>query len=271
MTSEQIAYSVVVPAYRQATTIAEDLTQLTGILETLDGTYEVIVVVDGRIDDTGLRARSLNHPCIRVVEYERNSGKGYALRYGLLLAKGELVAFIDAGMDIDPHALLEAISVHRDFGSDIVIGSKRHPKSRVTYPLVRRLYSFAYQMLIKVLFNLNIKDTQVGIKLFRREVVDKVIPRLLTNGFAFDIEILAVASILGFVKIVEIPVKINHIKFLSTIRFYSVLELLWDTVAVWYRARILKYYTGDRWADDRARGRAQSHGAEDGVSIGGRC
>jgi len=267
--SDRIAYSVVVPAYRQAMTIAEDLAQLTGVLEMLDGTYEVIVVVDGRIDDTAARARALNHPCVRVVEYERNSGKGYALRHGFLLAKGELVAFIDAGMDIDPHALLEAVSVQRDSGSDIVIGSKRHPKSRVAYPFIRRLYSLGYQVLIKILFNINVRDTQVGMKLFHHKVINKVTPRLVVKKFAFDIEMLVVARLLGFVKIAEIPVTINHINFASTIRFRSVIEVLWDTMAVWYRARVLQYYTANRWGDGRAVGGGLSVSADEGVSAGG--
>jgi len=244
---DAILLSVIVPAYRQEATIAQDVRQLTTVLDSGKFPYEVILVVDGRVDATANRAQDVGHPRVHVVEYEQNAGKGYAVRHGFLLARGELVAFIDAGMDIEPKALLDALALQYSSGADIVIGSKRHPLSRVAYPPLRRIYSAGYQLLTRVFFGFDLRDTQVGMKLFRREVVDVVAPRLLVKRFAFDVEVLAVAHLLGYRRIREVPVTIIHSQFMSTIRIKNIVEMLWDTLAVWYRINVRNYYTGVRW------------------------
>jgi hypothetical protein len=101
---------------------------------------------------------------------------------------------------------------------------------------------------VKVLFGLNVRDTQVGMKFFRREVVEKILPRLLVKAFAFDIEMLSVANYLGYRKIYEAPVELK-MKFsggVSTIASSGFVRtsfnVLWDTLAVFYRLRILHYY-----------------------------
>jgi glycosyltransferase involved in cell wall biosynthesis len=244
---EPILFSVIVPAYRQEATIAQDVRQLTEVLDAGNFHYEVILVVDGRVDATAKRAQDVGHPRVRVVEFEHNVGKGNAVRHGFLLARGEVVAFIDAGMDIDPKALLDALALQYSSGADIVIGSKRHPLSRVAYPRLRRIYSAGYQLLTRVFFGFDLRDTQVGMKLFRREVVDVIAPRLLVKRFAFDVEVLAVAYLLGYRRIREVPVTINHATFMSTIRMKNIFEMLWDTLAVWYRIYVRNYYTDVRW------------------------
>ena len=99
------------------------------------------------------------------------------------------------------------------------------------------------------MFNLKIRDTQVGLKIFKRNVLEKVLPRLLVKKFAFDIEILAVANHLGFNKIYDAPVEIK-IDFNSNSSFHphklifnkNIWKMIIDTLAVFYRLRILKYY-----------------------------
>ena len=79
-------------------------------------------------------------------------------------------------------------------------------------------------------------------KLFRREVIEAVAPRLLVKRFAFDVELLAVAYLLGYRRFVEVPVTIVHDGFASSVRLQSVFEMLWDTMAVWYRAKVRGHY-----------------------------
>ena len=103
-------------------------------------------------------------------------------------------------------------------------------------------------MLVRILFGLNIKDTQVGLKFFRRAVLEKTLPRLLVKAFAFDIEMLAVANYLGFKKIYEAPVEIKmQFGGASSVTskgfFKTLLHMLRDTLAVFYRLRILRYYS----------------------------
>lgn len=240
-----VGLTVVMPAYRQARTIQEDLARVVGVLDGAGLDFEVVVVVDGYVDDTLARAKAVaaTEPRVRVLGYEANRGKGHAVRHGFASARGNLVAFLDAGMDIDPQALVRAVAAQRSARADVVVGSKRHPMSVVAYPWIRRVYSAGYQLLTRLLFGFDIQDTQVGMKLFRREVVEAVAPRLLVKRFAFDVELLAVAHLLGFRRFVEVPVTIVHDGFASSVRVRSVAEMLWDTAAVWYRAFIVRHYT----------------------------
>ena len=100
-------------------------------------------------------------------------------------------------------------------------------------------------MLTRLLFGLNVRDTQVGLKLYRRVVLEDVLPRLLVKRFAFDIEILAVAWRLGYKRIYEAPVELEF-SAASTITsrsFWTIIyRMLWDTLAVFYRLKIVHYY-----------------------------
>jgi len=237
--------TVVMPAYRQAKTIAEDLSRVIGVLASANLDFEIIVVVDGYLDETRETASAIadSEPRVRVLGYQTNRGKGYAVRHGFESARGDLVAFLDAGMDIDPKALIRAVVAQRTARADVVIGSKRHPMSVVSYPTIRRIYSGGYQLLTRLLFGFDVHDTQVGMKLFRREVIEAVAPRLLVKRFAFDVELLAVAHLLGYRRFVEVPVTIVHDGLTSSVRLHSVFEMLWDTMAVWYRAKVRRHYT----------------------------
>ncbi len=236
--------SVIVPAYRQEKTIVADLRRLRHTLQQIPYRSEIICVVDGQVDKTYARAKTLHNPNLRVFAYRHNHGKGYAVRYGMARARGNLIAFIDAGMDIDPSGLLMALAHFQWYQADIIVGSKRHPASQVSYPRLRRLYSFGYQWLIRFLFGLKIRDTQAGLKIFRRQVLEKVLPRLLVKKFAFDVEVLAVAHRLGYRRIYESPIKIHpgYFRFTSTISFKTVGEMLVDTLAIFYRLRLRHYY-----------------------------
>lgn len=239
--------SVVMPAYRQARTIAEDLARVVGTLQAAGLDFEVIVVVDGRVDETEAQARAVaaTDRRVSVLAYEDNRGKGHAVRLGFAHAVGALVGFLDAGMDIEPRALVRAVVAQRAARADVVIGSKRHPMSEVTYPLIRRVYSAGYQLLIRTLFGVDVRDTQVGMKVFRREVLEAILPRLMVKRFAFDIELLVAAHEAGYRRVVEVPVTVMHYAFASSVRWSSVMEMLWDTAAVWYRARLRRQYAAD--------------------------
>lgn len=251
--------SVIIPAYKQEKTIVEDVTR---IFETMSQTrwpFEIIVVVDGFVDKTFEKIKKLESPEIKVCGYENNKGKGYAIRYGMARALGDYIAFIDSGMDIDPNGISMLLEHMEWYDADIIVGSKRHPASKIDYPPIRRFYSWGYSKFVKILFGLKVTDTQSGIKVFKREVLEKVLPRLLVKQFAFDIEILAVSKYLGFDKIYEAPIKINWKK--SNTNFTPFLifdknirDMIRDTLAVFYRLRILKYYDDSKkrkWVYDK--------------------
>lgn len=237
--------SLVIPTFRQEKTIVGDLEHLKNATKDLPYKFEFIVVVDGFFDNTYQVLKNKKLKDVKVLGYEENHGKGYAVRYGMLEATGDLIGFIDSGMDIDPTSIAMLINHFLWYDADVIIGSKLHPVSQVKYPLFRKILSLGYRNVIRLLFGLKIRDTQVGVKLFKRSVVRDVFPRLLVKRFAFDIEILAVAYARGFKRIYEAPVRLNF-QNASTITnrnlWKIIFQMLWDTMAVYYRLKILHYY-----------------------------
>jgi hypothetical protein len=144
-------------------------------------------------------------------------------------------------MELDPANIKGFIELMQTSGCDAVIGSKRHPMSKVAYPKFRRLQSAVYQLLVRLLFNLNVRDTQTGLKLFRRQVLADAVPLLAIKKFAFDLELLVVARQLGYRKVCEAPIVLDY-QFESTVNFGSASRVLWDTAAIFYRLHILRYY-----------------------------
>lgn len=246
--------SVIVPAYKAEKFIERNLLSVKGVLDEIRYPYEIICVVDGQLDKTLERARKIESKFpreISIIGYRNNMGKGHAVRFGMARANGDIIGFIDAGVELNPNSLSMLLEHFEWYNADIIVGSKRHPASRVVYPWQRKMLSFGYQMIVRVLFGLNIRDTQVGMKFFRREALEKTLSRLLVKAFAFDIEMLSVANYLGYRRIYEAPVELK-MKFsggASTIASKGFLKtafnMLWDTMAVFYRLRIRHFYDWD--------------------------
>jgi len=233
--------SVIVPVFNGANYIKENLSFLEKELGSICSDFEIIVVSDGSKDGTEKKINEIKSRYIKSYHYSKNQGKGFALKYGALKAKGKLIAFLDADMELSPKELFKFLKLMELYDCDIVIGSKRHPQSKVNYPFFRKLQSFLYQSLVFLLFRLNIKDTQTGIKLFKREILDLILPKTLVKKYAFDLELLVIASHFGFKKILEAPIELNY-KFASTVTFSSAWKTFIDTLAVYYRLKIKKYY-----------------------------
>lgn len=230
--------SVIMPAYNKQGVILETIKKVDKSLKGI--THEIIVVDDGSNDGTYEKARKTKIENVKALRYEKNCGKGNALKYGSFFAKGELIAFVDADLDLNPDQLPNFIKLMKD--ADIVVGSKRVPGSVVDYPWYRKFLSDAYYFLFaRLFFGLDVHDTQVGMKLFKREALLQVLRKILCKRYAFDMELLVNANHLGY-KIVEAPVKLEY-KFSGTgINFKAIWCMFVDTAAIFYRMHILKYY-----------------------------
>lgn len=240
--------SIVIPAYKEEKNIYRTVDDILKAHDVLDYDYEVIVVVDGSPDKTAEEARRHNSAKVRVLEYQPNHGKGYALKYGTSHANGDIITFTDAGGDFNPVQFDRCIKLMEAFDADFVIGSKRHPASRVEYPLVRKIYSWGYHTLVKVLFGLNVTDTQTGLKFLKGNVAKDVVPRVLVKQYAFDLEMLVVANQLGYHRIFEAPVDMKFNTNGSGITYKAIRNMFMDTLAVFYRARVLNYYRKQKTA-----------------------
>ncbi len=232
--------SIIVPAYNEGDHISDNIKEFIETCENFDYDYELIIVDDGSTDNTYEEASKFNSGHVKVITYPKNQGKGYALRQGVQHVTGDMVTFIDADLDLHPRQIATFIE-YMNNGHDIVVGSKRHPLSKVDYPLKRRFLSACYQLLVRALFGMNIKDTQAGLKLFRRGILAKVLPKALVKRYAFDLEILAIANHMGY-KVTEAPIVLNYSFNGSGVGWRSIWKIFVDTCAIFYSLKILKYY-----------------------------
>jgi len=234
--------SVILPAYNEENVIEDVIDETVKALNEITDSWEIIVVDDGSKDLTFAIANEFarNDGRIRALSYGKNMGKGFALKYGFEHSRGNLIVFMDADLDLHPRQIKKFIEIMESARADVVVGSKRHPESKVNYPLKRRILSDVYFLMVKILFNLNVKDTQVGLKLFKRKVLRDVMPRILVKRYAFDVEVLANAVRRGY-KVVEAPVELNF-KHGSNINWKEIWRMFVDTLAIAYRMHIRRYY-----------------------------
>jgi glycosyltransferase involved in cell wall biosynthesis len=235
-----VELSVITPTFNGEAAVPTCLDDIATALGEAGVSHEVILVSDGSTDRTLDAARPYESRGVRVLHYERNRGKGYALRAGLARATGLYVAFIDSDGDLDPRDLVKFLALVRLYDADVVLGSKRHPMSQVEYPPARRLMSWVYHKLVRLTFGLRVRDTQTGVKLIRREALAEVLPRLQEDRFALDLELLVALRQARYRRILEAPVTIRY-RFTSTVSWRSVLGIIRDTTAIWCRC----YLRGD--------------------------
>jgi len=198
--------SIVVPVHNEAAFMS---TGLEGVFAAADeiGGAQIIVVENGSTDDTARAAREVagNRP-IEVIEFDVPD-YGSAMRAGFLAAEGDWVVNFD--IDYFSGDFLRRV-VEQPATTDIVIGSKRDPRSDDRRPPIRRLATRVFNLLLRALFGSGVSDTH-GMKAFRREVVAEVVPQVVSRQDLFDTELVLRAERKGFV-IVEVPVVVEELR-----------------------------------------------------------
>ncbi len=225
--------SVILPARNEGHHIHANLVRICDALREVAA--EVIVVDDGSQDATSseaARAAAAGSP-VRVVRLATNLGKGAALFRGFAEARGSLIAFLDADLEIAPENVLRLLQVMDATQAAVVVGTK----AGNTFPLARRLLSRLFRSAVSSLFGLSVSDTQTGIKLFRREVLEHVAPRMSISRFAFDIELLVAATRFGY-QIAECPITAEFRREgrLGRIGLRHQAQMLLDCARIYYRA-----------------------------------
>jgi len=233
-----IDLSVIIPAFNEENNASRMLKNLTRKLDETNLKYEVILVNDGSKDNTLYVLEQLkgSYSNIKIISYDENKGKGYAVRSGILESEGEIVMYIDGDLDISPDILPEYIEQLKNY--DIVIGSKRVSNADVKDSISRKILSKAFSIIVKIGMNLNIKDTQVGLKIGDGKQMRKIFKIMSTNGFAFDVELLTVATLLKL-KIKEMPIELNLTRQFS---FIHASKMFLDTMKIMYNRRIRNTY-----------------------------
>ena len=199
--------SIVVPVFNEEKRLSHCLDSLLEFCRVQDG-VELIIAEDGSTDGTlkiaeGYASRNSQ---IRVVHSPQRLGKGGGIWNGIKMAKGELAMFMDVDLSTSPDQILKLISAIEQ-GADLAIGSRALPGSKLAKPrsLARSFLSSGFNWLFWALFRLGIKDTQCGFKMMKIEVAKDLAPRVKTNGFAFDVDLIVKAHDRGY-KMVEVPI-----------------------------------------------------------------
>lgn len=237
--------SIVMPAYNESKLIYHSLMQTIQIVSGFVSDFEIIAVNDGSSDNTKqeIQRAMAADDHIRLVSSEKNRGKGTAIISGVCEAEGAYIAFVDADLELDPAQLEPYLEEMLNHKKDVVIGCKFHKDSQVQYPLKRKIISWGYYMMLLVLFHLNVKDTQTGLKVFRAEAIRPIAHLVRTSGFAYDIELLVAIHRRGY-SIAQMPVKVVYVRDSGNkrITIKDVLQVFHDTWAIFYRVYFIHYY-----------------------------
>jgi glycosyltransferase involved in cell wall biosynthesis len=230
--------SVIIPVFNQQNKISFSLEKIKQAVESTFGNYELIVVNDGSTDKTLTILKHIENvdQHIHVLSHRPNRGKGYAVRRGVLHSHGNVVMFLDGDLDISPDSIKDY--VERLNTCDLVIASKSHPKSNVSIPLSRLFLSRAFNLLVKVAVGIPQKDTQAGFKAGNGDVMRAIFRNASVNRYAFDVELLAIASTLHL-KIQEMPVVI---KIDRQLNMKQIVNMFTDVMRISYRHKILHAY-----------------------------
>jgi len=234
----RVELSFVLPAYNEADSIEGALSSLEHAVKASRLRYEVVVVDDGSVDLTRVRAVRYGNRNghVRVIGYDRNVGKGYAVKRGFMQAVGDAVVFVDSDLEVDLDRVASYVEALER--GDIVIASKWHPDSVVDIPFMRRFFGVSFHVLVRLLTGVKFRDTQAGLKALRRNAFMDIVPRLAVKRYAFDVELLALANLYGL-RVVEMPV---NIKMRGLFSLREVWRMFLDLLGIAYRLRVVRWY-----------------------------
>jgi dolichyl-phosphate beta-glucosyltransferase len=205
-------YSIVIPAYNETARIERALSSVSDCIRLRGWDAEVLVVDDGSADNTAALVQlwAQRHPEVRLLRNDRNRGKGYSVRNGMLRAAGEIVMFTDADLS-SPIEEAERLFAAITEGADVAIGSRWLTGRRIVHkqPLYRRVFGRCFNALTRTIMRLPFADTQCGFKAFRREAAQLVFGLQRIERWGFDPEILFIGIKRGL-RIAEVPVSWGH-------------------------------------------------------------
>ena len=202
--------SLVIPAYNEASRLPATLKRIREHQRSWNFPNEVIIVVEPSQDGTlALAEEAAKHNSgLRVFTYHEQRGKGFAVRNGMLRARGDCIFFLDADLST-PLEDLDAgfLRMRKDRSIDVLVGNRQHPETRILerQTVVRETMGKIFNRITQTITGLRIRDTQCGFKGFRQRAAREIFSRQRLDGFSFDVEVLLLARAMGF-STVEMPV-----------------------------------------------------------------
>ncbi len=204
--------SLCVPMYNESSIIEQTARTLYGYMsENFGDDFEIIFADDGSRDGSADIVKNLDLPNVLVVGYEKNQGKGCAVRHGVLASNGDIVIFTDADLAYGVEVIREAVEImDRGEHSVLVASRAKHKEGYEGYTLIRKIASKTYIKVLNLFGGIKISDAQCGFKAFIGEKGRRIFSLCKTNNFAFDLEVILIAQKMKL-KIYELPAKIiNH-------------------------------------------------------------
>lgn len=198
--------SVIIPAYNEEKRLGPNLKPVLKYLDVHFPNYELVIIDDGSTDNTvqTVSKEIINNTKVKLIAYQPNRGKGYAVRTGVMASKGDLVLFMDADLSTPLEEIPHIIELLKNY--DVVIGSRGISKVVKQAPIHRRLASFIFDQIKYFMVGLRrFKDTQCGFKVFRGPIARQLFAKSQVDRFMFDVEILYLAEQRGL-RIGEMPV-----------------------------------------------------------------
>jgi len=196
MPSDVPLLSIIFPAYNEGRAIRTALEQALDFIAARGLRAEIIVVDDGSRDDTASIARAVadRNPAVRVLSHAPNRGKGYAVKRGILEARGTYRAFLDVDL-ATPVEEMDKLLAALDTGAEVALGSRHLPQSRVEVhqAALRRWMGGAFRRLTRAMLRVPASDITCGFKGFRRDAAIRLFAALREPGWAFDAELIHLA------------------------------------------------------------------------------
>lgn len=205
--------SIVIPAYNEEQRLPATLDRIAAyVAQSIVPVEEILVVDDGSRDATAALVEE-RKGIVRLLKNPGNRGKGYAVRNGMLAAKGDWILSTDADLSAPIEELDKLIAAARKENAVVAIGSRALDRRlvKVHQPMMREVSGRAFNMVMRMITGLPFRDTQCGFKLFRKDAAKDIFSRQVEEGFSFDVEDLIIARALGL-KSIEVPVEWSNVE-----------------------------------------------------------
>lgn len=250
----QPKFSLILPAYNPGEILRTTWVQIESFAAKHPD-WEILFVCDGCTDGTTEALTNLTHQTqlnIRMVSYQPNRGKGFAVRLGMLRARAPYRIFTDVDLAYRMEEVL-AVAEQLESGQDVVIASRGHRESEIRfspemagYMRRRKLQSLVFSTLARMLTGIQNRDPQAGLKGLSAKAAETILPRLRCRGFGFDCELLVAARHFGY-SIREVPIVVVYDHAQSTTKFSSSMRMIKEL-----------WQIGNRWRTIRKTGLADA-------------
>lgn len=239
---------LIVPVKNESETIHETSDRMISFCRENFGEYRIVFIDDGSTDGTH-RILSDNIPKATCAVYKNKigPGKGSALKFAFLLSEAtmgagadDLIVFMDGDGQIHPKEIKTLLKIMHLYDADVIIGNKRHQYSNIYYSFPRKIVSLCYNLMIRILFGLNMRDTQCGLKIFRKSALDKVIDKVSIKKYAFDLELLVALKENNF-RIVDAPVAVNKQMNSGSVNIKNIIITFIDTITICIKKNMGNY------------------------------